>query len=98
MSKLTNLVSAEIGGFAVPFFGTSGTSACGDVRFAETDKPAPCPLEPGIEYVYKNVFYIYPLYPVIDQFLVHWSLNDDEHSVICFEVPAAIVRAKKKGD
>ncbi|XP_075982492.1 NPC intracellular cholesterol transporter 2-like [Anticarsia gemmatalis] len=97
VKTLVNDVSAEISGIPLPFIGVSGTSACDHITHADTGEAASCPLAAGQEYVYTNVFPVLSVYPAI-QLRVHWSLNDGNDKVICFEVPAVITSksAKKK--
>lgn len=94
MKTLVNEVYANIGNIPLPFLGVTGVSACPQVTRVD-GTPAPCPLAAGEEYVYTNVFPIEAFYPTV-KLRVHWALKDDQHNVICFEVPAVITAAKPK--
>lgn len=72
-----------------------GSSACNHIYHAEDETPAPCPLEPNKEYIYTNKFFVEAIYPEVAM-KVQWSLSDGKKKVICFEVPARIVKKKVK--
>ncbi|XP_041969567.1 NPC intracellular cholesterol transporter 2-like [Aricia agestis] len=92
VKQLSNSVWATIGGIPLPFPGVDGSSACEHVSNAADDSSAPCPLAPGKEYKYENSFHVEDFYPEVGM-RVHWGLNDGKKDVICFEVPAVIVKA-----
>lgn len=92
---LTNDVYAKFGEFHLPFIGVFGTSACNNIVHAEDNTPAKCPLEANREYIYANTFPIMEYYPPT-AFRVYWALKHGSEIVICFEIPAKIVKKEKK--
>ncbi|XP_038207036.1 NPC intracellular cholesterol transporter 2 homolog a-like [Zerene cesonia] len=96
VKTLKNEVYADIAGVPLPFIGVTGRDACQSVVRADDGSPARCPLEANVEYVYTNIFPVESYYPEVT-LRVHWALIDGSRDVICFEVPAAISPASKKG-
>ncbi|XP_045502984.1 NPC intracellular cholesterol transporter 2 homolog a-like [Colias croceus] len=96
VKTLKNDVYADIGSIPLPFIGVTDGDACPSVTRADDGSPARCPLEANVEYVYTNIIPVEAFYPEVS-LRVHWALKDGNRDIICFEVPAAIVPASKKG-
>lgn len=62
IKSLVNDVSALLFNVPLPFVGVDGTNACENIYNADGSK-AGCPLQPGVEYTYRNSFDVLPLYP-----------------------------------
>ncbi|CAG4953953.1 unnamed protein product [Parnassius apollo] len=90
LEEITNEVKADVLGVQVPFVGVDGNSIC-DKLFTESGEKAECPLKAGNKYMYKDSFPILSFYPTIEV-NVHWALKSRDGEIICFEVPAKIVK------
>ncbi|EEB10864.1 Ecdysteroid-regulated 16 kDa protein precursor, putative [Pediculus humanus corporis] len=92
VNKMTNSVHALILGVPFPFIGVDGENVCDKIYDAKSGDKTSCPLKAGNEYLYKDQFKILDVYPKINV-NVHWALkNEKDQDVLCFEVPAKIVR------
>jgi len=75
VNSLVNDVSALLFNVPLPFVGVDGTNACDNIYKPDGSK-AGCPLQQGVEYIYKNSFDVLPIYPrVILQILLRMKLN-----------------------
>lgn len=65
VKNVLNNVFSKVAGVAMPFQAVDGKTACGNMYSADGSTPAPCPLVPGTEYMYKNSIDILPSYPPV---------------------------------
>ncbi|XP_072929853.1 ecdysteroid-regulated 16 kDa protein-like [Epargyreus clarus] len=90
MEDVTNHVTADVFGVMVPFIGVDGNSVCDKLQ-TESGEKASCPLKAGTKYVYTDQFLVQNFYPLIDV-KVHWALREGTNDIMCFEMPAKIVK------
>ncbi|XP_025106055.1 NPC intracellular cholesterol transporter 2-like isoform X2 [Pomacea canaliculata] len=51
----------------------------------------PCPVQSGTTVIYRNAVFVEPVYPQIS-LVVQWEIHDqNDATVLCFDVPAQIV-------
>ncbi|EZA46533.1 Ecdysteroid-regulated 16 kDa protein, partial [Ooceraea biroi] len=90
INNLVNDVGAVLFNVPLPFVGVDGTNACENIYNSDGSK-AGCPLQPGVEYIYKNSFDVLPLYPRVS-LIVRYALREGNDKVICFDVPSKITK------
>ncbi|XP_014467221.1 PREDICTED: protein NPC2 homolog [Dinoponera quadriceps] len=90
IQSLVNDVSALLFNVPLPFVGVDGTNACENIYNAEGSKTG-CPMQPGVEYTYKNSFDVLPIYPRV-ALTVRYALREGNDRIICFELPSKITK------
>ncbi|XP_032684571.1 ecdysteroid-regulated 16 kDa protein [Odontomachus brunneus] len=90
INSLINDVSALLFNVPLPFVGVDGTNACDNIYNVDGSK-AGCPMQPGVEYVYRNSFDVLSIYPRV-ALTVRYALREGDNKVICFEIPSKITK------
>lgn len=79
IQSLVNDVSALLFNVPLPFVGVDGTNACENIYNADGSKTG-CPLQPDVEYTYRNSFNVLPIYPRVSIQMSFFFFRSNEKS------------------